>query len=106
MLAYGSPKTTTNSPRAASGRGSGAFRPGPPQWKRPATRPLNGGSLCPDCGVARLARTICNAIGEVVGLGLHTPLKVELAHCERCDYAEFTGNWSIVRHEDGPAVGL
>jgi hypothetical protein len=29
----------------------------------------------------------------------HT-LKVEIAQCERCDYAEFTGNWSIVQPDN------
>jgi hypothetical protein len=67
----------------------------------------NGGLQCPDCGAARLARTICDAIGQVGGVGLHAPLKVEVALCERCDYAEFTGSWSIVHEDDvGTALGL
>ena len=56
-----------------------------------------GGSRCPDCGAAQLARTICNAIGQVDGVGLHTRLRVQMLQCERCDYAEFTSNWSVVK---------
>jgi len=47
-------------------------------------------------------RRVCNAIGQVIGVGLHAPVNVEIVYCDRCDYVEFTGNWSIAG-EDEPA---
>jgi hypothetical protein len=31
-------------------------------------------------------------------------MMVEIIHCDRCDYVEFTGNWSIVADDQPEAL--
>jgi hypothetical protein len=65
----------------------------------PATCPAEGdGSLhtaevssCPECGSSRVRRITCSAIGEVANLSSCVPLKVEIFHCDECDFAQFIG---------------
>jgi len=109
MRAYGSRQSARGSPASAGRFCSGSVG-------RQAARLFQGGRidqssisveepLCAHCRSAQLYRTACDAIGQVDGVGLHTPLKVEILQCERCDYAEFTGNWSIVQDCEPRAAG-
>jgi hypothetical protein len=56
-----------------------------------ATNEISG---CRECG-SRVRRSICKAIGEVAAFGSCVPVRVEIFHCDKCDFAEFSGNWSL-----------
>ena len=40
-------------------------------------------------------RSICTAIGEVPAFGSCVPVTVEIFYCDKCDFAEFSGNWTL-----------
>lgn len=71
---------------------------------RPTRLPIKSepGRACPQCGSLEVKLRVCSAIGQVVGVGRHVPLIVELLRCEHCEHTEFTGEWSIdwKAHED------
>ncbi len=49
---------------------------------------------CPESG-ARVRRSICTAIGEVAAFCSCVPVTVEIFYCDKCDFAEFSGNWTL-----------